>query len=197
MSQIASFKPQSAIVFLDIDDVLCLNAPYGGHAAILALTGRHSNPSDVYERLFHRRTRGVLKDVHERLMGRVQYVISSTWREYLDRKCMFDVFNATNMDFVANAMYDGRAWSTPVSRGRGSRADEIGEWLRNHHEGEPFVILDDTLSGSSLGFALENPLHPFAGRVLLCEEWEGLLERHVPFIVSALERPAKREGAAL
>ena len=61
LTETSSLPPQPAIVFLDMDDVLCLNAPYGGHAVIQATLGRHPNPQDVYERVFHARTRRVLK----------------------------------------------------------------------------------------------------------------------------------------
>ena len=35
------------IVFLDIDDVLCLNNPYGGSDALEAVKGRHAAPDTV------------------------------------------------------------------------------------------------------------------------------------------------------
>ena len=35
------------IVFLDIDDVLCLNNPYGGFDALEAVKGRHADPDTV------------------------------------------------------------------------------------------------------------------------------------------------------
>ena len=35
------------IVFLDIDDVLCLNNPYGGYDALEAVNGTHADPDTV------------------------------------------------------------------------------------------------------------------------------------------------------
>ena len=95
--------------------------------------------------------------------------------------------------------------------GRSRRIDEIAEWLDRHHQGQPFAIVDDTHSGASLMPALlPAPMapanvsatspsttvspHPFAGRVVLCEENVGLTDDHVPFIVSALRRPVQVPG---
>ena len=42
------------ILFLDIDDVLCLNRPYGGFDVIDALDGRHAQADAVYREVFDR-----------------------------------------------------------------------------------------------------------------------------------------------
>ena len=97
-------------------------------------------------------------------------------------------------------------WRTPPKFARGRRIDEIAQWLDRHHHGEPFVILDDMHSGASLIPAMHpSPMlssnvpaprhssqsapHPFAGRVVLCDENVGLTSDHVPFILAALRPP--------
>ena len=40
------------IVFLDIDDVLCPNNPYGGSDVLEAVKGRHADPDTVLREIF-------------------------------------------------------------------------------------------------------------------------------------------------
>ena len=40
------------VVFLDIDDVLCLNNPYGGSDALDAVKGKHADPDAVLREIF-------------------------------------------------------------------------------------------------------------------------------------------------
>ncbi len=177
-------------MFLDIDDVLCLNAPYGGYDAILVLRGRHPNPSRVYEKLFAARPRRVLADVHGQMGGQIRYVISSTWREHFTREELLGVLSAGGLDFVAEAMLEDACWCTPLSGKEVTRAADIANWLAQHHRGEAFLILDDKFSGRSLEDALYDSNHPFASRVVLCDEYVGLLAEHAAFMVNALRRPA-------
>jgi hypothetical protein len=182
-------RPLLAIVFLDLDDVLCLNTTVGGYDAILAVNGRHSNPGVVYRDLFDPGACGVLKRVHDSFGGELRYVVSSTWRESLGREQMATVFKASGLGFVAKALEPGERWCTPAKLGRRRRADEIAAWLDQHHCGEPFVIVDDTYSGASLEPALTLQDHPFHRRLVLCRETEGLLDHHAQTMVDALSRP--------
>jgi hypothetical protein len=54
---------------------------------------------------------------------------------------------------------------------------------------EVFAVVDNTFSGPSLRPALTNPSHPFAGRVVLCQESVGLLPAHVEPLLAALRWP--------
>ena len=40
------------VLFLDLDDVLCMSSPYGGFAAAAAVNDRHANPQEVNRQLF-------------------------------------------------------------------------------------------------------------------------------------------------
>lgn len=177
------------LVFLDLDDVLCLNTTYGGYDAILAVNGRHASPGVVYRDLFDPGARGVLERVHDAFAGELRYVVSSTWRESLGREQMTSVFKASGLGFVAGALEEGERWCTPAKLGRRRRADEIAAWLDQYHCGEPFVIVDDTYSGASLEPALALQSHPFYRRVVICRETEGLLDHHAQVMVDALSRP--------
>ena len=198
-------SPASPIVFLDIDDVLCMSSPYGGFAAIAAVNGQHANPAAVFRQLFAAGAVKALKRVHDEMDAGVRYVISSTWRESFGREQLEVAFRQSGLGFVADGLFEGAAWRTPAKFRLHQRVDEIAQWLMQHHQGEPFVIVDDTHSGPSLLRALKvRPgvkAHPFAGRVVLCQENVGLTDAHAPTIVDALRRevirPAAPDGTAM
>lgn len=186
------------ILFLDIDDVLCINRPYGGYDALHALAGQHANAADVYRRLFAKRACDVLISVHEAIEGELRYVISSTWREYFGRDDLAMLLTRGGLPQVASNLVADRPWCTPSSGRQGSRAGDIADWLAQHHRGEAYAIVDDLLSGASLKDALEQPDHAFQNRVVLCDEFVGLCEHHAASLVTALSTPAARahrEGA--
>ena len=183
-----SQSDQHPILFLDIDDVLCLNNVYGGYDVIRAIRGVHPFPEDVYKKVFDTRACEVLASIHSAMGGNIQYVISSTWREELEEEQMREVFRRTGIGFVGHALHE--YWCTPVGPRRGRRADDIAAWLDDWHEGQAFAIVDDVYSGPSLAPALTNPAHPFHGRVALCDESVGLLPEHAETLLQALRRPA-------
>lgn len=191
-------QPSTPLVFLDIDDVLCLSAPYGGFDALAAVRKRHGTPAAVYQTLFAPTAVSALERVHRSMEEQVRYVISSTWRESFHRHQLENVFRRSGLEFVADNLVEGELWRTPSKLRLGRRADEIAQWLDQHHQVEPFVIIDDNCSGASLRPALEvrtgEPPHPFVDRVVLCQEDVGLTDAHVPFIVDALRREPERPG---
>lgn len=177
----------TAILFLDIDDVLCLNRTYGGYDVIRAISGVHPSPEAVYREVFDERACAVLTNLHSAMNGNLQYVISSTWREAFDYEQMREVFRRGGLGFVARALHE--QWRTPIRFEGGMRASDIAEWLDTFHQGEPFAIVDDTYSGPSLMSAVAKPAHPFHGRVVLCQESVGLLPEHAETLLNALRRP--------
>lgn len=204
------------VLFLAIDDVICMTSNCGGFDALAAVKGRHANPDRVYRALFDAGATGALKQVYDQMEARLRYVVSSAWRELFGREQLDLVFRRAGLGFVADHLHKADRWCTPPKLGRNRRVDEIAEWLDRHHQGEPFAIVDDTGSGASLALAvgltlapaltvMPPPLassnvpavrhsrkeapHPFAGRVTLCDENVGLTREHVPFIVAALRRP--------
>lgn len=183
------------VVFLDIDDVLCLNRPYSCYDAIDALHGRHPDAQAVYRGLFAPQAVAALRQLHETFDGQLAYVISSTWRVYLDRSRLCEVFSATGLDFLVEALEPGDRWCTPVIQPESPRRGyEIAAWLDRHHRGEPFAIVDDFLSGESLTAALSSDRHPFYSRVVLCDVDIGLLEDHLPRLEKALRQPVWGPG---
>jgi hypothetical protein len=175
------------IVFLDIDDVLCLNNPYGGSDALEAVKGGHSDPDAVLREIFAAEPKRVLESVHNEMGGQVRYVISSTWRQVFSREQIERVFRTTGVGFVAVSLHE--KWETPSRLRRTERIEEIESWLRRYHRGEPLVVLDDDYSGASLTGIDEDIEHPLAARVVLCNVGVGLTIEHLPIILEALRRP--------
>jgi len=69
------------IVFLDIDDVLCLNNPYGGFDALEAVRGRHADPKTVLREIFG--ALGIpylaVEKAHERAVGIAVHLSDVFW----------------------------------------------------------------------------------------------------------------------
>jgi HAD domain in Swiss Army Knife RNA repair proteins len=175
------------IVFLDIDDVLCLNNPYGAFDALEAVKGTHANPDRVLREIFAAEPTRVLESVHKEMDGQLRYVISSSWRQVFSREQIERVFRTADAGFVAVGLHEN--WETPRRPLRTDRSEEIESWLHRYHQGEPFVILDDDYSGTSLTGIDEDLKHPLAARVVICPVGVGLTVEHLPIILDALRRP--------
>ena len=176
-------------LFLDLDDVLCLNRPYGGFDVLHALQGRHPQPDRVYREVFDEGARRRLKALHAALDGKLQYAISSTWREAMTREQLVFVFEQADVAEIAQSLAPGAAWRTPSRSMDPDRLNEIHAWLDAFHKGEPVAVLDDRHSGGALQRILRDSAHPLHGRVVLCEEWQGLQEAHLAVLIDALRRP--------
>ncbi|MCK9687334.1 HAD domain-containing protein [Scleromatobacter humisilvae] len=173
--------PGTPIVFLDIDDVLCLSRVVGVQDAAAAMYGNHPLPVDVFELLFHAPAVAALRCLHEQLQGKVRYVVTSAWRLRFSRAEFAHIMNCGGLDIVAAALDVRDRWCTP-SMPAAARLDEITAWLLAHGAGESFVVLDDVHSGGSLagaGGVLE-------GRVVLCDEGVGLVPEHLEPLLRAL-----------
>jgi hypothetical protein len=79
------------------------------------------------------------------------------------------------------------ALNSELNRRRVRRPDDFDRWLEANHRGEPYVILDDELSGTGL----RPSEHDRCGRLVLCKEQVGLHQGHLPIIRAALSRPSK------
>jgi hypothetical protein len=77
----------SPILFLDFDDVICLNNPFGGYDALTALAeaARVGKPlsalDELWSKLFDAQVVSHLRLVHEEFSPR--YVLSTSWRWFL------------------------------------------------------------------------------------------------------------------
>jgi hypothetical protein len=156
------------IIFLDMDDVLVISREYTSFQvlAIFKLGDLDSWP-ELWTGLIFAEARANLWTLHQEFWP--QYVISSSWANYLSRKQMQELFRRTNLEFIADNLHEG--WTTPKSEGA-SRTDEIEGWLRKYRESsQPLLVIDDDNSGWSL-------LDSFFGRqdlVVLCKPWIGFV----------------------
>jgi len=198
MVSVATMKTATAedeslpIVFLDIDDVLCLNSPYGGSDALEAVKGRHADPDMVLREIFAAEPKRVLESVHKEMGGQLRYVISSSWRQVFSREQIERVFRIADVGFLAVGLHE--KWETPSRLLKTNRIEEIESWLHHYHQGEPFVVLDDDYSGTSLIGIDEDLKHPLAARVVLCPVGVGLTDEHLPIILNAFRRPVAKHS---
>lgn len=146
-------------VLLDLDGVLCENDVYGGRHVYESFRYPAHRPPDLYPRLFSTQAVAVLNELLDEFAARV--VLTTSWLSLLDRPQFVHVFEQCGLPRVAEGLH--QHWAAPTNLGE-SRLDAILRWLRLHHSGEAFVVLDDMESGESLaGSKLEA-----AGRVVLC-----------------------------
>lgn len=149
--------------FLDLDDVLCLNHPYGGHH--LRSLGTQVFPFDFWGRLFDQTAKGVLLQVVEEFNPR--FVLTTSWLRFLERGGFIQIFGRTGLTAVATGLHEHD--DAPQLYGE-TRLDAVERWLDAYHQGENFVVIDDELSGSGLaGSSLDR-----TGRVVMCEVGKGL-----------------------
>lgn len=168
-----SFQP---IILLDFDEVIVLNRPgdVGGFDAISP-----DSPPDLWERLFHKPAMQTLVEAITAHHARV--VITTSWLRFLERDGFEHIFRQSALDVLSESLHD--CWEAPQNRGE-TRAQAIDRWLQANHRGEPYVILDDELSGTGL----RKSLHDRRKRVIFCRVDIGLHEGHLPSIRAALSR---------
>lgn len=162
------------ILFLDLDDVICLNSPYGGHDVLAP-----GQPIDLWPRLFHKPAVDVLLRILDEYNPHV--VLTTSWLRLMDREAFEELFRRTGLTRVAESLHPV-AWEAPETCGL-TRLEAIDAWLATHRRRyEPFVILDDALSGTGL---IGSPLDRREA-VVLCEVGVGLTTRHLDQVRRAL-----------
>lgn len=162
------------LLFLDIDDVLCINQPYGGYDVFQPASDQ---PADLWQRLWHPPAVDVLKAVVDE--HKPSIVVTSSWLRLCDREGFVQVFKRTGLPELADSLHE--AWEAPQDFGK-TRFQAIERWLHARYLGQPFVVLDDALSGTGLR---SSRLHR-AGCVVLCEVGTGLNAGHLAAVNGAL-----------
>ena len=174
-----------SVLFLDLDDVMCLNQKYGGYDALIACQGaaRQSVELDardeLWSELFDSSAKQHLYKIHKEFSP--QYVLSTSWRWFFDQESLVQTLQLGGLDFVAAHLHQD--WSTPQISRQAHRAVEVKGWLGAHPEyKEAWVAVDDELSGT--GFAA----WPQALRkiVILCQEGVGLQKEELRLLRNAL-----------
>ena len=163
---------QRPLVFLDIDDVLCVHRTLNTRDVLAVLAGDDTvAASTVWQHIFHRHAVENLRQLNDEFQP--WYVISSSWTLHLTREQLCATFVATGLGFVSENLHEH--WCTPRDDDS-YRLVEIDAWLDTHAwrgprllAQAPFVIIDDELSGQSLvGSHLE-------GQTVFCDALGGFL----------------------
>lgn len=162
------------IIMLDFDEVIVLNRPgdVGGFDVL-----SRDPPPDLWKRLFHEPAMRTLVEAITTYQARV--VITTSWLRFMERDGFEHIFRQTELDVLSNSLHD--CWEAPQNRGE-TRAQAIDRWLTINHRGEPYVILDDEISGTGL----RKSIHDKSKRVILCRVDVGLHRGHLPRIHAAL-----------
>jgi hypothetical protein len=145
------------LIFLDIDDVLCINEEFNSVQVMFCFKNPNLDWPELWENVIDNSAAERLKLLHDEFNPR--YIVSSSWTSYLSRAQMSEVFSRTNLDFVKNNLH--RNWRTVQPRRDlieenakelvTNRRQQIEGWLNSFNVNcKPFVVLDDTFSGDSL-----------------------------------------------
>lgn len=172
------------ILFLDFDDVLCLNDRCGGYDAINVLgkvekkTAQLDDFKEMWSRLFSEQAKKHLTDIHNEFNP--IYVLSTSWTLWMNRAALATVLRQTGLGFVADNLH--LSWQTPNPDPTpqpwgpsipATRAQEIALWRQKHPEhNDRWVVLDDVMSGIGLKGGKQTD-QPF---VVLCEKNKGLTQ---------------------
>lgn len=145
------------LLFLDFDDVICLNTKFDGYDAIEALGRLEREPglslgdpefAQLWQGLFDEQARAHLKALDDEFQP--VYVLSTSWRNFMNRPTLEAILRSNGLAFVAENLHD--AYKTPrasLGLGDNSRTYEINYWLSdNPGFGDRWVVLDDEYSGS-------------------------------------------------
>lgn len=180
------------LVFLDFDDVICLNSPYGGYDVLEAYANSVMSgvPIETRHALW-----GGLFDItakrHLQLLNEEYspvYVLSTSWRWFFDRDMLVQTLQLGGLGFVARNLHDD--WCTPQVSRSAHRIAEVSQWLSRHPEAEnQWVVLDDEVSCTGL-FIWNYLKREF---VLMCGEGKGLQEYEFKIMQRLLE--LRRSGS--
>lgn len=158
-------SPARPVVFLDIDDVLCVHRTLNTRQVLAALAGDETvDAAEVWQQIFHAAARENLRQLHDEFEP--MYVVSSSWTMHLTREQLCETFRQTSLGFVAESLHE--FWCTPRDDDS-YRLVEIEAWLDSHAllTPVPYLVIDDLVSGQSLR---DSHLEEMC---VLCDAWVG------------------------
>jgi hypothetical protein len=171
------------LVFLDMDDVLCLDNVHHSGIMLKIFKQEILDYPELWERIVDASAADNLRQLDVEFNP--AYVISSSWATYLDKEKMCQALNRMQLQFVVESLHV--EWRTPRALSS-SRRDEIEWWLEAHREPcQPFIIIDDSWSGTGLAYS------PLAGNghIILCKSGLGFTKKRL----QEARRQLKRQGA--
>lgn len=157
------------LVFLDLDDVLCLSDVHHSGQLLKIVQGKIPDYPELWKNLVDAGAAANLRLLNHEFNP--WFVISSSWATYLSREQMCKALTRTELQFVIDNLHS--EWATPRALSS-SRRDEIEWWLDAHREsGQPFLVIDDTNSGYTL---IRSQL-AYDGHVVLCKSEFGFTRK--------------------
>lgn len=156
------------LLFLDFDDVLC---HLTGPKMVFGDPPTMWHPPAV-------KALSIILTTH-----RPRVVLTTWWLRLLSKDGFKALFRRTGLPQLVDALHEQR-WDAPAVDHE-TRLTAIETWLYAYHQGEPFVILDDDISGTGL----RDSWLDREGRVVWCELGVGLHDVHLAAITAALETP--------
>jgi hypothetical protein len=170
VTQLQNVQQVKPVIFLDIDDVLCVHRTLNTRQVLAALAGDETVDADeVWQHIFHPAARENLRALDEEFSP--IYVISSSWTLHLDQQQLRETFRRTGIGFVADNLH--QVPFTPHDEDS-YRLVEIDAWLDTYLSptlsqayATSYLIIDDVVSGQSLlGSHLED-------HTVFCDAWTG------------------------
>lgn len=160
------------IIFLYIDDVIATNPDYSGLDVASFFKGELGMESvDLWTKLFLPNAVSNLFALNKEFLP--EYVITSSWTNYLNRPQLQSVFQKTGLDFIGENLHI--QWTTPKLNISG-RLIELQNWIARFGNGsQPILIIDDTESG----WNLEKSDFDLNGQIVFCEPRIGLVEHRL------------------
>lgn len=167
------------IIFLDIDDVLAINPNLSGRT-VAECFATNCFERDFWQSIFLPAARNNLATLHEAFYP--QYVITSSWCNYISLSQFKMIFENTGFNFIAKNFH--KNWRTPRLEQTG-RVVEIQKWISKHlHSLQPILIIDDNDSGWNLvGCELDRD-----GLVVLCDTGVGFIDSKLTIATEKLRK---------
>lgn len=169
------------IIFLDIDDVIAINPTISGKTVAEGFSTKWlSFETDFWKHIFLPAARSNLATLHKTFYP--QYVITSSWCNYISLRQFKIIFDNTGLNFIAKNLH--KNWRTPRLEQTG-RLLEIQKWISKHrHPLQPILIIDDDDSGWNLvGCDLDRN-----GLVVLCDKGVGFIESKLTIATEKLRK---------
>jgi hypothetical protein len=174
------------IIFLDIDDVIAIDPSFTGITIHDALQNEWATISRCFWQQFFAEAIENLVLLHQRFF--CQYVISSSWSNYLSQHQIEYAFEQAGLDFIASNLH--RHWRTPKSESPG-RVSEIQNWISKYsHREQPILIIDDQDSG----WNLINSIFDNNKQLLTCEPKVGFVSAKLETAIQLLAKQVDRNS---
>lgn len=161
------------VLFLNIDDTVCLHRPYGGYDVLKALMAESKGQSpleshhDLWARLLDGRAVRRLLLLHEEFSP--IYVLSTSWACVFDEASLWRILSLSGLGFVVSNLHE-----SPISTlgGPTARWQDLRTWLDAHPEfAELWVVVGDERSGTGLLYDRLSALQNF---IVICQPRAGL-----------------------